>query len=140
MKKLILALALIALATTGFAQTLSTANLEYPLPTQTRIFTTAINPASTTVQASYALTMSGTAQRFPQMPAGTKTVIVDVKDGCVQYGNASITSAAMWTWPTIATSTEVVFDISPMKNGLPDIWFIQPTTCTGAVVKFTPFK
>jgi hypothetical protein len=140
MKKLIALVLFVALASVGSAQTVSTSNLEYPLPVQTRTLTECPNPASATIESSYVLTLSGTAQRFPAMPAGTKTVIADCINGVALYGNASISTGVAYSAPTIGSGAEVIFDVSSMKGSRPVIYFIQSTTGAGGTLRFTPFK
>lgn len=140
MKKFLMIALFVAMSAAGFAQTVSTSNLEYPLPVQTRTMTECPNPASTTVEASYVLTLSGTAQRFPAMPTGTKTVIADCINGVALYGNASISTGVAYSAPTIGSGAEVIFDVSSMKGSRPVIYFIQSTTGAGGSLRFTPFK
>ncbi len=139
MKKLLFVLALVALVSTGSAQTVSTANFQYPLPVADMAFSEVLTPATPT------LTLSDVAKAMPAMPGGTKAVFVKATNGIVYWGPSTMVVSdgsygAGSAWQTIASGSSIQFNyptIAPKASG---IYFINAATGTPALVRFTPVR
>jgi len=130
MKKL-LVLVMLLVASTGFAQTMSTANELAPMPVVTSPIYQFL------VMATPTLTLSNVGQPVTGLPAGTKGFFVAATTAvAVNYGNVNVVPG--YGFPMIATLSPQVFYISPARTPL--IYFTPTATGTTPTIRFTPFK
>ena len=127
MKKFAVLIVLMLLATTGFAQTMSTINKGTPLNSNSGSITGYVNPATSTIAITDA------AKKIGTLPAGTVAIIITAKGGAINFGSSTVTTSTDGIWPTIAANGYLRIPIYP-NTPAPDIYVVNNATGTASVV------
>lgn len=136
MKKLIMTLALVVLATVASAQSLSTVGMSSPLPVVDGPIKAIVAPATGSI------TMSDTPQLIGTLPSGTRAVILIADGGAIYYGDSTITPALNSSTalsPMIATDAEKVLAIDYTTLS-PSIYFCAAATSTTPILRIKCLK
>jgi hypothetical protein len=137
MNKLIaVALCVLAFAAPSFAQTVSTSNLQAPLPVAQSPVTSFFDSTLIATQTFAVAASSTAAVLIGTLPAGSKGVYV-CTDVALNFGNASCTTGT--NWPTIAAGGSQLFVVSPL-DVTPTVYVSQRATGATATVRLVPFK
>lgn len=125
MKRMILAVLLVALCVPSFAQTFSTAGTGNPMPVaDAQLSDGFYAPATPTI------TLTGTAPvLIGTMVGGTTWVTLKSADNAFNYGGSTITNGNAYM--QVATGSQVTFSVSP-TNPKPKIYVVGQGT--GATV------